>query len=322
MPGNFWKDKRVFVTGISGFVGSRLALRLIKEGAYVVGLTRNLAKVPTPLHDIPIFIGDICDADLVRSIISYEEIDIIYHLAANAIVRSSAKDPLSTYKTNVMGTANLLEAARQVGVRKIIVASSDKAYGDHDKLPYMDTHALQPKNTYDTSKACMDMISRSYAYNYDMNIVVTRCSNIYGPGDMNLSRLIPNTIKRSLDGKPAMIYSDISNMEREFIYIDDVVEAYCTLGLSHENHYLPSVNIGGSGPKKILEVVNKIREICNSELEPEVVPREPRFKEIQKQYIDASRMAELGWEPTTSLDEGLRRTVEWYTKYYKDGEYS
>ena len=321
MPGSFWKDRKVFVTGISGFVGSRLAMFLIKEGAHIVGLTRTLAKLPPTLEDTPVYLGDVCDFELVRSIISYEEIDTIYHLAANAIVRTSASDPLSAYRINVMGTANVLEAARVVGnVRKIVVASSDKAYGDHNELPYKDTHHLQPKNTYDTSKACMDMIARSYAHNYSMPVVVTRCSNIYGPGDMNLSRLIPNTIKRTLDRKPAIVYSDISNMEREFIYIDDVVDAYDTLGYTD----IPwsSVNIGGNGPKKILDVVSEIGDICASELEPEVVEREPRFKEIQKQYIEAARMNTIGWTPKVGLTEGLTRTIEWYTKFYQDGEYS
>lgn len=329
MPGKEWKDRRVLITGISGFVGSRLALSLIDKGAHVVGITRSKVKVPDSVYDSStIYTCDICDYHTLRSIISYEEIDTIYHLAANAIVRSSAKDPLSTYEVNVMGTANLLEAARVVGgIDKIVVASSDKAYGDHEDLPYFESHPLQPKNTYDTSKACMDMLARSYAHNYDMPVIVTRCSNIYGPGDMNTSRLIPNTIKRALKGIPAMLYSDVNKMEREFIYIDDVVSAYEVLTVG-QSDALPdgtngvAFNIGGAGPSKIRDVVDILCKLCNLDKQPEVINRDPRFKEIQKQYIDAWRLGTMGWKPGVGLEEGLKRTVEWYTKYYNDGEYS
>lgn len=339
MSGN-WKNKTVFITGISGFVGSRLALNLLKEGAKVIGLARVSSYVPKPILDsrAVIYRGDICDYDLLRSILSYEEVDLIYHFAANAIVRTSASDPMSAYYTNVMGTVTLMEAIRVVGnVSRVVSASSDKAYGDHDKLPYVETFKLQPKNTYDTSKACMDMIARSFGTNYNFESVITRCSNIYGPGDMNLSRLIPNNVRLALNNEPTMLYSDVSEMEREFIYIDDVVAAYKLLGMkpltsasktmSHlgcaDSTFYDSFNIGGTGPTQIKTVTDKISKICGSTLEPNIVERSENFKEIKKQHIDSLRLAWLtGWEHKTTLDEGLSKTVEWYTNYYKNGVYS
>ncbi|MHA2045892.1 MAG: NAD-dependent epimerase/dehydratase family protein [Candidatus Thorarchaeota archaeon] len=315
MPGN-WKDKRVFITGITGFIGSKLASRLLAEGAYVVGLSRTIDAWKAKVYR-----GDITDFDLLKSIISGEEIDTVFHLAANAIVRVSAKDPTTAYKTNIMGTCMLLEAIRSVGqnkVKSIIVASSDKAYGDHEELPYLEDHALKPRNTYDTSKACMDLLAQSFRHNYRLPIIVTRCSNVYGPGDKNISRIVPNTIRRAIEGKPALIYSDVECMEREFIYIDDVVDAYMLLGADEiPLSLLPAVNVGGGGPTKILDLVTKINEQMGVEERPIVEQRDPEFKEIQSQYIDAAYLEELGWERKVDLDEGIKRSIKWYKWFLK-----
>lgn len=320
-----WKDRNVLITGVGGFVGSRLAMRLNDEGANVVGLVRNINSLPpTIANDINVLIGDICDYDDLCEAISFYEIDTIYHFAAYAIVRVSSKDPMTTYRVNVMGTANLLEAARNVGrVERIVVASSDKAYGDHVSLPYTENHSLQPRNTYDTSKACMDMVSRSYAWNYDMPIFVSRCSNIYGPGDMNLSRIIPNTIRRASEGKPPQLYSDVEKMKREFVYINDVIDAYLKMGDVRTNVFTgEAYNVGGTGEVEIYELVDKISKILGVEESPIVLPRDPLFKEIERQYIDASKLErDMKWKPTTSLDEGLHRTVDWYLDYYEKGLY-
>lgn len=322
-----FKDKNILITGINGFVGSSLARFLVYLGANVTGLVHTRSKNHIPILDrCNIVEGDICDFDTVRETLSRFEIEYVFHFAAYAIVRVSSRDPVSAYRINVMGTVNLLEACRSVGtVKKIIVASSDKAYGDHENLPYTESHDLRPRNTYDTSKACMDMISRSYAHNYNMPIVVTRCSNIYGPGDMNTSRLIPNTIRRILHGYKPLVYSDVDSMEREFIYIDDVVLAYACLAeqpIDSVLFYGDAFNIGGTGVSKIHDVVALISKKMGGDGSVEVVSRDNVFKEIQSQWIDASKMKEcFGWEAQTSLELGIEKTIEWYTNFFKTGEY-
>lgn len=303
----------VFITGASGFIGGALAKRLLEIGENVVCLVRTAGPRPK-LEGATIYEGDVTDYNLMCEIISTHEIEYIFHLAANAIVRVAARDPMSTYRTNVMGTVALLEAARNVGrCKKIVVASSDKAYGDHDVLPYNEGMALQPKNTYDTSKACADMIARTYAHNYSMPICVTRCSNVYGPGDPNMSRIIPNSIQKILEGDRPMLYSDVSVMEREFIYIDDVVAACLALGISSSETNGQAYNVGGTGAVPVSEVAQMILKLMGSDMKPNIVQREAVFKEIQRQYIDAEKLTvATGWEPKVSLEEGLKRTIESY----------
>lgn len=326
-----WENKNVFITGIDGFVGSAVAKRLHEQGANIVGLVKSINNNSSEWFDsYNIYIGDISDYDLLREIISFNEIDIIYHFAAYSVVRVSARDPLTAYKVNVIGTTSLLEAARHVGrCSCIVISSSDKAYGDHINLPYREDYALQPKNTYDVSKACMDLIAQSYGTNYNMPIVVARCSNIYGPGDHNLSRLVPNTILRMLRGQNPMLYSDIENMEREFIFIDDVVDAYELLG-STDGEFTPvpgSVyNIGNNNPIKIRKMVETIASCAEDFMQKyrevlkiDLIEREPIFKEIEKQSVDFSKLnADFGWSPLVELEEGLMKTVEWiYEEYVK-----
>lgn len=320
---SYWKGKKVLVTGISGFVGCRVAERLLENGAEVIGIVKDLnldQGVGMSLMGAHLECGDICDYEFLRRVISEHEIEVVFHFAAYSIVRVSARDPLSTYKINVMGTVNLLEAIRNVGstVKSIVVASSDKAYGDHETLPYTELLPLQPKNTYDTSKACMDLISRSYAHNYGLPLVVTRCSNIYGPGDRNFSRIIPNTIRRIFEGKAPTLYSDVENMEREFIFIDDVVTAYLKLAVVAPQYVGEAFNIGETDPIKIRRLVMLIGEVMGRDAEPEIIPREPAFKEIQRQFIDAAKLtAAIEWVPTTSLAVGIDQTARWIKQVSK-----
>lgn len=318
MHNEYWKGKKVLITGISGFVGCATAERLISLGADVVGIVKDLnldQDVGMSLMGATLEHGDICDYQFLRRVISEHEIEVVFHFAAYAIVRVSARDPLTTYNVNVMGTVNLLEAIRNVGstVKSIVCASSDKAYGDHEVLPYTEDLPLQPKNTYDTSKACMDLISRSYAHNYGMPIVVTRCSNIYGPGDRNFSRIIPNTIRRILAGKSPTLFSDVENMEREFIYIDDVVTAYIKLAQVADQHKGEAFNIGETDVIKIKNLVLLIADVLGKkDVEIEIQPREPVFKEIQRQFIDASKLEKaISWVPTTSMRWGIEETALW-----------
>lgn len=309
--------QNVLITGAAGFIGSQLALRLKAEGKNVVALVSNFNGhgVQNELFEagITLEMGSVTDYDKMRGLLSMHEIDTVFHLAAYSIVRLSARDPMSTYNVNVMGTVVLLEACRIYGsVKKIVVASSDKAYGDHENLPYTEKHPLQPLNTYDTSKACMDMIARSYAHNYGMPIVVTRCSNVYGPGDRNWSRIIPNTIRRIINNEPPILYSDVENMEREFIFVGDVVDAYVRLGDSDEQTNGKAYNIGGTYPAKIGSLVNDLLVVMGSELKPTIIQRESTFKEIQRQYIDAWEIENaVGWVPSTNMIDGLKATIEW-----------
>ena len=309
--------RNVLITGAAGFIGSRLAIRLAKAGGVrVIALVNNLgAEHEQELFDAGcvIELGSISDYDRVRNVLSAHDIDTVFHLAAYAIVRLSAMDPMSAYDVNVNGTVSLLEACRVFGgVKKIVVASSDKAYGDHEKLPYTEEHPLQPKNTYDTSKACMDMISRSYAHNYSLPVVVTRCSNVYGPGDRNWNRLIPNTVRRVLNGTSPMLYSDIELGVREFIYIDDVVDAFVSLAETGEETNGKAYNVGGTEAFVIRDLVGVILNVMGSDLKPVVIPRDPIFKEIMSQYIDSSLLqATTGWKPKTDIIDGLQKTVEW-----------
>lgn len=314
-----WRGRNVLITGVTGFIGSALAERLVKRGAIVSGLANDFKCVrrDSVVSSVRIMFGDVYDYEKMCELISSNEVDTIFHLAAYSIVRVAAHDPLSTYRVNVMGTAALLEAARNVGkVRQIIVASSDKAYGDHETLPYVESHPLQPRNTYDTSKACMDMIARTYATNYGMPVCVTRCSNVYGPGDRNLSRIVPNTIRRVLSGKCPQLYSDVETMEREFIFIDDVIDALEMLGSADpQDTREEAYNIGGTGPIKIRDFVEMIAKEADQNFcgEIEIVERDEVFREIRKQYIDASKlMCGFGWRPKTDVKVGLKKTVAWY----------
>lgn len=317
----FWKGRNVLITGINGFVGSSVADRLLGFDANVTGLLRDFNhKHGGILSNCDIFLGNITDYKLLTEIIASKEIDTVFHFAANAIVRIAANDPLNAYDINVMGTVALLEACRNVGrCRSIIVASSDKAYGDHEILPYNEkTHGLQPNNTYDTSKACVDMIARSFSTNYSMPVCVTRCSNIYGPGDHNFSRIIPNTIKKIIENQRPVLYSDIEKMEREFIYIDDVVDACLLLAENPAKATREAFNVGGTGPVQIRELVKKIGSLMGKDdIDIEIKQRDPLFKEIARQYIDASKLeSAVGWTPKVKLNTGLVKSVEWYTDIF------
>lgn len=309
--------RNVLITGANGFLGSALAARLLDIGGLtVVGLIKDRNfKSRRDIHDrISIVHGDLRDYDTVRYTISKYEIDTIFHLAAITILKQATFDPVTCYQTNVMGTVSVLEAARSCGhVSKIVVASSDKAYGNHDILPYVEDMALLASDSYSTSKACTDLISQSYAYTYDLDVSVLRSGNIFGPGDLNKSRIVPGSILRLLDNESPVIYKGVGSYKREFMYIDDVVEGY--LYVQERGLKGHAYNIGGSGFQTIIDTVEMVIEEMGSHLRPDI--REKDFIEIKEQYLDPSKLQELGWECKYSIREGIRASIPWYTEYHK-----
>jgi len=307
----------VLVTGANGFVGSAICARLLQMNKTVVGLVRdrNYKSRRDILDNISVVYGDMRDYDTVRYAVSKYEIDTIFHVGAITILKMATADPKTCFQTNLMGTVNVMEAARECGhVSKVVVASSDKAYGVHENLPYKEDFALLASDPYSTSKSCTDLIAQSYAYTYDLNTSIVRSGNIFGPGDLNKSRIIPGSILRILDGERPVIYSGVGNYKREFMYIDDVVNAYMTVqdrGLKGEAY-----NVGGSGFQNIFDTVNIIIEEMGVDIEPVILEKD--FIEIKEQYLDQTKLAGLGWHCNFDIRQGIKAAVPWYKEYHKN----
>jgi len=309
--------ENILITGVNGFIGSALAARLLSQGKRIVGLVRdrNYKSRRDILDRISVAYGDLSDINAVRYAVTKYEVDTIFHLGAIAVLRMGIIDPVTCWETNIMGTVNVLEAARAAKhVRKVVVASSDKAYGTHTNLPYVEDMALLPSDPYGTSKACTDLIARSYADTYGMDISVVRSGNVFGPGDLNRSRLIPGSILKLLDGKPPVIYKLVGAYRREFMFIEDVIDAYIKIadfGLPGEPY-----NIGGSGFQTIIKTIEMIIEEMGVNLVPEIVEKE--FVEIKEQYLDASKLMRLGWSCRYPIRDGIKEAVAWYREYAKE----
>jgi len=273
---SFWKDKKVFVTGASGFVGGHLVRRLLKEKASVICLIRSF-DLQTPilqekLDGLQVVQGSLQDFDRIELACQEHEVDTIFHIGAQAIVSTANLLPKQTLETNVQGTWNILEVARRMQHVKVIVASSDKAYGEGVKLPYTEKMPLMGKHPYDVSKSCADLISTCYASSYNIPIAIARCGNIFGPGDRNFSRLIPCCIKAYLEDVAPKIRSDGHSL-RDYIYIDDVVNSYLLLA-EHlkEDLYGEAFNFGHGNPQSVIQIVEKIQKIMGKEdLSPHVL---------------------------------------------------
>jgi CDP-glucose 4,6-dehydratase len=250
-------------------------------------------------------------------ILNEHEIDTVFHLAAQTIVGTANRSPLATWEANVRGTYSLLEACRSLGtVERVVVASSDKAYGDHDELPYREDFALQPRYPYDVSKACTDLIARSYSNTYGLPVAVTRLANLYGPGDLNWSRIIPDSARSLARGERPVIRSD-GTPERDYLYVEDAVEAYLAIGESLARPELRgrAWNAGWGKPIPVIEVVRTLISVSGSELEPDVQGEGTPHGEIDRQYLDSTAIREeLGWEPQWDLERGLATTWEWYRR--------
>jgi CDP-glucose 4,6-dehydratase len=310
---------KALVTGARGFAGSWLARHLLDEGVAVVTFDRS-EKRPSALaiHQIETEVaeenGDLCDADKVRAVFRDHEIDTVFHLAAQAIVGDANSSPVPTFEANIQGTWTLLEAAREAGVERVVFASSDKAYGPHEELPYTETAALQPTFPYDVSKAAADLIARSYWHTFGLPVAVTRFANIYGGGDLNFSRLIPETATAVLDGRRPIIRSD-GSPERDFLYVEDVARAYLAIArsLDEEAARGEAFNAGWGRPNSVREVVETICELGDADVEPDYRGEGNPEGEIDRQYLAADKITEVtGWRPEVELRDGLERTLRWY----------
>ena len=316
----------VLVTGAQGFLGAWLAERLLDEGAKVVTLLRDVepeARFNTDgIAERCVHVrSDLTDYDGLTRALNEHDVRAVFHLAAQTIVGTANRSPLSTYETNIRGTYTLLEACRGFGVvngriDRIVVASSDKAYGRHEQLPYQEDFPLQPSYPYDVSKAATDMIARSYAITYDMPVAVTRLANIYGGGDLNRSRIIPDTIQALLEGNSPVIRSD-GSPERDYLYVEDAVGAYLAISdsLDERENWGSAWNAGHGAPHSVRDVVDRLIAISGKDIEPDVQGQGTPHGEIDRQFLDSAAIkSELGWEPRWSLDEGLRATWEWYAE--------
>lgn len=316
-----WKGKSVFVTGGNGFLGGWLVNSLVKKGANVTCLIRDtivnsnlqLLGISDKLN---VVYGAVEDYYAVERGMNEFEAELCFHLAAQAIVGTANKSPISTFETNVRGTWNVLEACRQLGVKRTIVASSDKAYGEHKKLPYKEEFCLNGLTPYEASKNCTDILARTYAKTYGLPIAVTRCGNIYGGGDLNWSRIIPGTIRSVLNNECPIIRSD-GTLIRDYIYVPDVVNAYVTIAeqLDRKEVTGEAFNLGTKTPVSVLELVKKIITQTQKKLEPQILNEAKN--EIQAQYLDWAKAKRiLGWEPKHNLDEGLKETLQWYRDFF------
>lgn len=319
----FWQDRNVLVTGGTGLVGGWVIKNLRKLNANVTAIVRDwvpgcLINQEDQWNYINVVRGDICDQALLERVLAEYEIQTVLHLAAQTIVPIANRNPISTFEANIAGTWRLLEACRHnPTVKQIVIASSDKAYGEADKLPYTESTPLQAKYPYDVSKSCADLIAQSYAQTWDVPVVITRCGNFYGGGDLNWNRIIPGTIRSVLRGKKPQIRST-GRLVRDYIYVEDAVSSY--LLLAEKLDEIPSLkgqafNFSNENPLSALDIAETILKLMDSSLTVEILGQ--ASKEIENQYLDATKAKNiLKWKPLFSLDEGLKRTLKWYENYF------
>lgn len=319
----FWLDRPVFVTGATGLVGGWLIRRLIDAGADVTCLVRDWIPESEMvragmLDRVKVVRGDVTDQGGLERIMGEHETDTVIHLAAQTIVGTANRNPVSTFESNIKGTWSLLEACRRSPlVKQVVMASSDKAYGDQETLPYDESTPLQGSHPYDVSKSCADLIAASYAKVYDSPVVITRCGNFYGGGDLNWSRIVPGTIRSVLRGNRPVIRSDGSFI-RDYFYVEDGAAAYMLLAekLAGDRALAgEAFNFSNEIQVTVLELTRKILALMNSDLEPDI--RDEAGNEIKHQYLSAAKArTALGWEPLFDLDEGLRKTIGWYKEFF------
>ena len=320
MSENFWLGKKVLITGATGLVGSWIAKRLYEEGACVVALVRDWnpqsALISSGLiQRIQVINAEIASFGCLERAINKHEVDTVFHLAAQTIVGAAMRNPLETFESNIRGTYNLLEACRQhlCLIKRIVIASSDKAYGTSPTLPYLEEMPLAGKHPYDVSKSCADLLAQTYAHSFHLPLAIARCGNIYGGGDLNWSRIIPGTIRSLLEGKQPIIRSN-GKMTRDYLFVQDVVEGYLKLAENMENKEVKgsAFNFGPTQPYTVLEIVHILGRLMErTDLKP-IILNQVRA-EIKDQYLLAEKAERvLNWKVQFSLEEGLKQTIAWY----------
>ncbi|WP_321422003.1 GDP-mannose 4,6-dehydratase [uncultured Methanobacterium sp.] len=323
MKEDYWKDKNVFITGCTGFLGSWLTKKLVEQDANVIGLIRDLVPRSnlnwSGFHDKIITVrGELEDYFLLERVLNEYEIDSVFHLGAQTIVTIANRNPLSTFDTNIKGTWNLLEACRRSPtLERIVFASSDKAYGAQNNLPYDEKTPLEGRHPYDVSKSCADLICRSYYETYELPVCVTRCGNFYGGGDLNFNRIVPGTIRSILRNQRPIIRSD-GSMIRDYFYIEDGAEAYLTLAEKMDNLKIHGhgFNFSNEEPVDVVGIVESVLKVMDSDLEPVILNQ--ASNEIENQYLSSEKAKSLlNWTPTYTIEEGLKKTVDWYKKFLK-----
>src|SRR3989344_3942409 len=321
---NFWKDKNVFITGGAGFIGTWIIKELVDKGAVVYCLVKEMPKESnfTGLgldKKVSLIYGDILDINSLKLFFEKYNIDSVFHLAAQPLVQLALKSPLETIETNVMGTLNVLEACRlNPRIKRILIASTDKAYGSSEKLPYDETFPLRGEYPYDVSKSCVALISHAYGKTYNMPVAITRCSNVYGGGDLNFDRIVPETIKHILFNENISIRSS-GKFKREFFYVKDAAHAYVVLAEKIEELGLKgeAFNFGTDKPVVILDLVKNIIDISERK-DVKIDILDIAKAEIKDQYLSSEKARKiLKWEPKYNLEEGLKETFNWYKEYFK-----
>lgn len=324
---HFWRDRSVLVTGATGLVGGWLVKRLVAAGASVVAIVRDWVPqaelVQTGLLEAVTSVrGDICDQAFLERVLGEYEVTTVVHLAAQAIVGIANANPISTFESNIAGTWRLLEACRRSPrVKQIVLASSDKAYGDAPELPYTEETPLRGRHPYDVSKSCADLIAQSYFATYGLPVAITRCGNFYGGGDLNWNRIVPGTIRAVLRGDAPVIRSD-GQFVRDYFYVEDGAAAYMHLAeqLAMRTELAGhAFNFSNENQVTVLDLVRRILAALDSELEPVVLGQASH--EIRKQHLSAAKARTmLGWRPLYSLEEGISRTVTWYKNHLSQGQ--
>lgn len=320
---NFWLDRPVLVTGGTGLVGSWVVKKLIDSQANVVCLIRDWVPQSDlvrsgALEQATTVRGDVRDQALLERVLGEYEIDTVIHLAAQTIVPIANRNPVSTFDTNIQGTWSLLEACRRTPtIKQVVLASSDKAYGEHETLPYTEATPLQGQHPYDVSKSCADLIGQTYARTYDVPVVITRCGNFYGGGDLNWNRIVPGTIRSVLRNQRPVIRSDGKSV-RDYLYVEDGAAAYILLAEklnANPNLSGQAFNFSTETPLSVLQLVNKVLTLMDSKLEPEILNQ--ASNEIRNQYLSAAKAREqLNWHPLYEMEQGLQLTIDWYRNFF------
>jgi len=327
MKSNFWKDKKVLITGFEGFLGSNLTRALIASLANVVGLDIKVRRKETILTSadykaIKVVKGSVTDYKLLCDVLAENKINIVFHLAAEAIVGKCHSKPLRNFSTNIEGTWKVLEACRNYpGIESIIVASSDKAYGSHKKLPYTESAPLIGRNPYDVAKSCADLIAYSYFYTYGSPVAITRCGNIYGPGDFNFSRIVPDAIRCALSGKELLIRSD-GKFTRDYVFVDDIVNGYMMLAEKLEKISLAgeAFNFSDEKPLMVKELVGNIAKVIKKKINYRILNEAKH--EIKHQYLSSAKARKiLAWRPQHGLLQSIVKTAQWYKQINEHGYY-